>query len=248
MKKYIIGSQCTLFQVLQQMDLRRAKFMVVVSEAGYVEGTLTDGDIRRALLRGMKLNEPVACAVCRSFTYIRNTEGLAQILAAFQNRRIEFLPVLDEEGNLCNVITKRGLDALLLQNQSFEINLDFERIDENALEHTIHARPWGFYKTTILNDTFQSKVIYVMPGQALSLQSHAHREEYWIVVNGTGEIQLGESVHPVSPGGSYFIPKGCRHRMTNTSDREVLIFNEVQLGDYFGEDDIKRYEDIYERR
>lgn len=248
MEKYVIGSECTLFHVLQQMDQRRSKFMVLVSEDGYVEGTLTDGDIRRALLRGMKLDEPVLRAACRTFVYVRNTEGLAQVLTAFHDRRIEFLPVLNEEGRLCNVITQRGLDVLLLQNQSFEIDFDFEQIDENALEHTVNARPWGFFKTTILNDTFQSKVIYILPGQAISLQSHTHREEYWVVVNGTGEIQLGESVLAVSPGGSYFIPKGCRHRMTNTSDSEVLIFNEVQLGDYFGEDDITRYEDLYERK
>ena len=86
-----------------------------------------------------------------------------------------------------------------------------------------------------------------MPKQALSLQSHERREEYWIIVNGTGLIQLGESIHPVVPGGTFFIPKGCKHRLTNTSETETLILTEVQLGDYFGEDDIYRYDDHYGR-
>ena len=127
------------------------------------------------------------------------------------------------------------------------MDFDFSALDENTLEHEIFARPWGFYKTTILNDLFQSKVIYVMPGQALSLQSHQRREEYWTVVHGQGCIQIGESVHPVSPGQSFFIPKGCKHRLTNTSKTNTIILTEVQLGDYFGEDDIQRYLDQYGR-
>ncbi|MBQ7283663.1 MAG: phosphomannose isomerase type II C-terminal cupin domain, partial [Oscillospiraceae bacterium] len=116
-----------------------------------------------------------------------------------------------------------------------------------VLEHEIFARPWGFYKTTVLNEMFQGKVIYVSPMQKLSLQSHKRREEYWMIVKGEGTIQLGDSVHPVHPGSTFFIPKCCRHRISNTSENENLMFTEVQLGDYFGEDDIERYEDIYHR-
>lgn len=247
MRKHVIDFQSTLYQALQQMNCRKVKFLVAADGSKRVVGTLTDGDVRRGLLQGMKLEDPIESAICKDFVSVSNTEGLYQVLSAFQDSRIAFLPVLDSDGRLCNIITRRGLQVLLLQNQKFQIGFDFDTLDENALEHEIFARPWGFYKTTVLNDMFQAKVIYVLPGQALSLQSHQRREEYWVIVNGEGLIQLGESVHPVAPGGSYFIPKGCKHRLTNTSEVETLILIEVQLGDYFGEDDIKRYEDSYGR-
>lgn len=247
MKKYVVNSAATLRGALSQMDAHQVKFLIVAEDDGIVVGTLTDGDIRRAILRNLPLDNPVKDAMCRNFTYIKSDAGLQEVLLAFQEPRIKFLPILSPGGKLCNLITRRALHVLLLQNQRFQIDYDFDSIDENRLEHEIFSRPWGFYKTTVLNEMFQSKIIHVMPGQALSLQRHKRREEYWIVVNGTGEIQLDESVRPVFPGGTFFIPKGCKHRITNTSQTETLILTEVQLGDYFGEDDIERFEDRYTR-
>lgn len=105
----------------------------------------------------------------------------------------------------------------------------------------------GFFKTTVLNDYFQSKIIHVKPQAALSLQMHNHREEHWIVVHGAGKVQIGESFIQVQGGSSLFIPKGCKHRLINTSKTESLVLTEVQIGDYFGEDDIIRFEDNYGR-
>ena len=244
---HVIAIQSTLYQALKQMNEYRVKFLIAVDSEEKVCGTLTDGDVRRGILRGMKLEDPIDTALCKAFTSVQVTDGLSQVLRAFQDSCIEFLPVLEDHGKLCNVITRRGLQVLLLKNREFRIDFDFSALDENTLEHEIFARPWGFYKTTILNDVFQSKVIHVLPGQALSLQSHQRREEYWIVVHGNGRIQIGESIHPVSPGQFFFIPKGCKHRLTNTSEQETLILTEVQLGDYFGEDDIQRYSDEYGR-
>ena len=70
--------------------------------------------------------------------------------------QVDFLPVLDEQGTLCNLITRRGLSAFLMRNQKFQMDADFETAEGNVLEHEIFARPWGFYKTTVLNELFQS--------------------------------------------------------------------------------------------
>ncbi len=113
--------------------------------------------------------------------------------------------------------------------------------------YEIFQRPWGFYKSTVLNDFYQGKIISVKPGGDLSLQSHKYREEYWIVVHGKGTVQLDESFKAISCGSSVFIPKGCRHRVTNTDEKENLIITEVQIGNFLGEEDIIRYEDIYGR-
>lgn len=116
------------------------------------------------------------------------------------------------------------------------------------VNYEIYQRPWGYYKTTVLNSYFRAKIISVKPGGMLSYQSqHNHREEYWIVVHGTGTVQLDKSVLQVGSGSTVFIPLGCKHRVTNTDENECLIITEVQIGDYFGEDDIIRYEDIYGR-
>ena len=127
------------------------------------------------------------------------------------------------------------------------MRFNFFSLDTSILDSEIYPRPWGFYKTTVLNEYYQAKVITVKPGGQLSLQSHSHREEHWIVVHGNGTVQLDQSVIAVSCGSSVFIPKGAKHRLTNTSLKETLIVTEVQIGDYLGEDDIVRYEDRYGR-
>ena len=107
-------------------------------------------------------------------------------------------------------------------------------------------RPWGWYESVALGPQFQIKCIVVNPGAALSLQSHKHRSEHWIVVEGTAKVTVGDDVKTVNKNQSVFIPLGAIHRMENPGKLPVT-FIEVQTGSYFGEDDIIRYEDIYAR-
>lgn len=107
MRKHIIDFQSTLYQALQQMNCQRVKFLVAADEANRVIGTLTDGDVRRGLLRGMKLEDSIESAICKDFVSVSNAEGLHQILLAFQNSQIEFLPVLDGDRRIRNIITDR---------------------------------------------------------------------------------------------------------------------------------------------
>lgn len=118
--------------------------------------------------------------------------------------------------------------------------------DKITTEHTFDHRPWGKYE--VLSDTpeFKVKSIIVNPGQQLSLQSHEHRNEHWVIIEGTGEVVINDDVIPVAPGMSVCIPKQSKHRMRNNSTKP-LRFVEVQTGNYFGEDDIRRYEDDYNR-
>jgi mannose-1-phosphate guanylyltransferase/mannose-6-phosphate isomerase len=90
------------------------------------------------------------------------------------------------------------------------------------------------------------KRIVVLPGAALSLQSHKFRAEHWIVVEGTARVTVGESVKIVKANESVYIPLGERHRLENPGDTPMVLV-EVQTGNYFGEDDIIRYEDVYAR-
>ena len=107
-------------------------------------------------------------------------------------------------------------------------------------------RPWGWFESLAKGERFQVKRICVKPGAALSLQSHNHRSEHWIVVEGTAKVTIDEDVQIITEGQSVYVPLGAIHRMENPGKSPMLLI-EVQIGSYLGEDDIIRYEDIYAR-
>lgn len=111
----------------------------------------------------------------------------------------------------------------------------------------IVERPWGTYQTIVRGDDYQVKRIIVYPNSQLSLQSHNHRSEHWVIVEGEGTITLGDKEIKLKKDEGVYIPVKEKHRMSNFTNKNV-VFIEVQNGDYLGEDDIIRYEDIYGRK
>ena len=107
-------------------------------------------------------------------------------------------------------------------------------------------RPWGSFHVIDEGKGFKVKRLVVAEGGRLSLQSHKHRSEHWTVVNGTATITVDEQVLAITRGGSLDIPLGAKHRLENLHNGDVEVI-EVQFGDYLGEDDIIRYDDIYAR-
>lgn len=229
------------------IDMNMSGFVLVCDESGHLMGTLTDGDIRRNLLKGASIADSIEGIYKQDYKYLTLECKLGDAIELFKNKKIKFLPIVDVDGVLINVITKPQLHAVLLHDLNADLTFDFASLDEGIIDYEIFQRPWGFYKTTVLNDFFQSKIISVKPGQQLSLQSHNHREEHWIVVHGRGIVQIEKSVIKIESGSSLFIPMGAKHRLTNTDIKDNLIITEVQIGDYLGEDDIVRYEDNYGR-
>ncbi len=116
----------------------------------------------------------------------------------------------------------------------------------HAVLHREVHRPWGSYDSIDQDDGFQVKRIKVKPGGRLSLQSHKCRAEHWIVVRGTARVTRDNDVFELHANQSTYIPLGAKHRLENPGT-EVLELIEVQSGDYLGEDDIVRYEDVYGR-
>lgn len=152
--------------------------------------------------------------------------------------------------DLCIVDTE---DALLIsrKDRAQEVKDVVEEVKKRGGEqhmlHTTVKRPWGSY--TVLEDAtsgYKIKRIEVIPGGQLSLQSHKHRSEHWVVVAGTATVTCDGTVSTLTPGQSTYMPLGCKHRLQNKGDVPVQIV-EVQVGDYLGEDDIIRYDDIYGR-
>jgi mannose-6-phosphate isomerase-like protein (cupin superfamily) len=107
-------------------------------------------------------------------------------------------------------------------------------------------KPWGNYETLRLEEGFQVKRIEVSPGHRLSYQTHARRAEKWTIVRGSGLVVLNDREYPAAAGSVFEIPIGAKHRIQNTASTP-LIFVEVQIGDYLGEEDIIRLEDDYRR-
>lgn len=118
--------------------------------------------------------------------------------------------------------------------------------DEAATYHQTVYRPWGSY--TILEDEDDCKVkrLVVKPGQVLSLQLHHRRTEHWTVVSGTAKVRVGDEEFMLESNQSVYIPLNTKHRLENPTDTDIALI-EVQCGDYFGEDDIVRFEDVYGR-
>jgi len=109
-------------------------------------------------------------------------------------------------------------------------------------------RPWGNYEILLDTDYCKVKRIYVKPGQRLSYQYHHKRQEAWTVVAGIARITLDGETKDYKPGETVLIPLGAKHRMANPEGAEEdMILVEVQTGTYFGEDDIVRIEDDYNR-
>ena len=123
--------------------------------------------------------------------------------------------------------------------------LKAEQRTQAALHREVH-RPWSSYDSIDMAEGFQVKRIKVKPGARLSLQSHTRRAEHWIVVRGTARVTRDNDVFELFANQSTYIPIGAKHRLENPGT-EMLELIEVQSGDYLGEDDIVRYEDVYGR-
>lgn len=115
-----------------------------------------------------------------------------------------------------------------------------------ATQSTETHRPWGWYDTLVLGNRFQVKRIVVKPGGILSLQSHHHRAEHWVVVEGTARVTIEAETKIISENQSVYIPLGARHRLENPGKLPMVLI-EIQTGGYLGEDDIIRYHDHYNR-
>jgi mannose-1-phosphate guanylyltransferase / mannose-6-phosphate isomerase len=147
-------------------------------------------------------------------------------------------------------------DALLITHKADSqqvkdaMTLLAKRSPELAKNHRKVQRPWGWYDSLDLGNNHQVKRIMVKPGASISLQTHEHRAEHWVIIKGEAQITLGSGdaleVKIYQRYEHIFIPKQTKHRLQNVSKTDVELI-EVQCGDYLGEDDIVRYEDVYGR-
>ena len=184
---------------------------------------------------GVSVSGPVTALDCKD-SYLRSEEENIQLVGLGLN----------------NIVAVAMRDAVLVADKSRtqEVKAVVSTLRDaqvaQADDYPRFHRPWGWYETLCLGTRFQVKRIMVKPGGILSLQSHHHRSEHWIVVAGTAEVTIGEEVKLVTENQGVYIPLGAVHRMANPGKLPMYLI-EVQTGSYLGEDDIVRYEDIYDR-
>lgn len=151
-----------------------------------------------------------------------------------------------------NVIAVAMPDAVLIADASRAQDVKLavaalkEKQAKQATAFSKEHRPWGWFESLVVGERFQVKRIVVHPGGSLSLQSHNHRSEHWIVVEGTAKVTIADQVQLISVNQSVYVPLGVTHRLENPGKLPMVLI-EVQTGSYLGEDDIVRYEDIYAR-
>ena len=162
------------------------------------------------------------------------------------------------ERRLVSAISVRDLvivetaDAILIapRNRAQGVKKIVAQLDRrDRIESEFHARvyrPWGYYEGVADGTRFQVKQISVRPGEKLSLQMHHHRAEHWIVVQGTARVTKGDQELLLTENQSTYIPIGTTHRLENPGEIELILI-EIQSGDYLGEDDIVRFDDLYGR-
>jgi mannose-1-phosphate guanylyltransferase/mannose-6-phosphate isomerase len=144
-------------------------------------------------------------------------------------------------------------DALLVANNNNlqDVRKIFERLEKKNAEEVLFSskvyRPWGNYQILLDRPTHKVKEIFIKPNSQLSLQSHSKRAEHWFVVCGTATVIRGEEEITLKVGQAIDIPLNCKHRLSNKTNK-LLIVIETQLGEYLGEDDIVRFEDVYGRK
>ncbi|WP_218070327.1 CBS domain-containing protein [Desulfuribacillus alkaliarsenatis] len=247
MHLYTIFPHETIYDALRTIDDNRKGFVIVIDVDFTVLGILTDGDLRRSFLEGKQVHDPVKFIYNSEYEYVREDSEFDEIIKKFKSSRVNFLPIVNSDKSLVNIITKKQFHILLMEDISFDLQYDFMSLDEEMIEHEIYDKPWGFFKTTFLNPYSRAKIIKINPLGELSLQEHSRREEHWVIIKGTGELIIGDSKKVMQAGDYIFIPKQCKHKITNISSTEPLMISEIQLGEYFGEDDIIRYDDKYGR-
>lgn len=154
---------------------------------------------------------------------------------------------------LQDIIVVETADAVLVAHKDHAQQVKdivAELKNNKRSEHLVHRRvhrPWGHYDCVDAGERFQVKNITVNPGAALSLQMHHHRAEHWIVVNGTARVTRGDEVFLLHENQSAYIPIGMKHRLENPAATPLEMI-EVQSGGYLGEDDIVRFDDVYNRQ
>lgn len=225
-----------------------------------------DDSIDYAVLEKTDLVSVVPCDI--GWTDIGNWDALSKVFKGDADGNVINAEAITEKVKDCYIKSNNRLiaavgienlaiidtpDALLVANKTHaqDVKSIYNALVKSGHKshelHTTDYRPWGSYTVIEESSNFKIKRLEVNPLGCLSLQSHKHRAEHWIVVEGKARVINGKESFDLSIGQSTYIPATNKHRLSNPSSVEKLVIIEIQTGEYLGEDDIERFEDVYGR-
>ena len=193
---------------------------------------------RSEIIKGFECVDEVVISIDQDSTVVKTIEMISKkedidIFANGGDRK--------NEGDIPESEICKRLDIKML----FNVGGDKIQSSSDLVKKEV-LKPWGSYRTYEKLTNYLVKRITVKPDQKLSLQSHEHRSEFWIVTKGTALVNLEEEEYELSKGEYIFIPLNSKHRLSNNSTKLLEVI-EIQFGDILSEDDITRYEDTYGR-
>ena len=134
-----------LRDVLLQLNKNKKRLVICVNESDHIVGVVSDSDIRRAFLKNLSVTDAIDKVHNTNFKYLHTDSSFREICELFRLEKIDFLPIVNKDKILVNVLTKKQFHIALLENIDFDLKYDFTQLDEAILEHEIYNRPWGFY-------------------------------------------------------------------------------------------------------
>lgn len=244
---FCLDVSCTLRQAMALLGDTPQGARVLVDGAGELLAVLDFRRLNEAVLALGDLDATLRQAQFPQPPFIRLDDPAEAAGRVFAETREPLLPVCDSSLRVVNVVFREGFYQWLSEDMPWDPCMDFSKLCEKGARQDPVFRPWGSYRVLLRNGFTQAKVLVLRPGQELSLQKHALRDEHWIVVHGEGVFRLDDRFCRVEKGFSVDILRTAVHWLCNTSKTQDLVLVEVQTGDYFGEDDIVRLADRYRR-
>ena len=243
----LISSGATLFDALQKIHHNPGKALIVIDAYGRLEGVIDENLLREGLLRARSMEASLSVLPLSTVEAVHVDTPFDEVIKVVFGSRRTLIPVLDARDRVINGLSRDQFHQLLIEDLDWDPRMDFTQLHTDSLHQDAVFRPWGFYKSLLTTEFSQTKIISLDPGQEISCQKHFHREEYWTVIRGEGIFRLDDDRFLVEKGFTVRIPKESVHWIRNTQTEGALILMEVQMGEYFGEDDIVRLSDKYHR-
>ncbi len=266
-----VSKMIELFQKFEpEIWMQVSKLDKDFSNLSEIYASLKSISIDYAILEKLTSNE-LSCVTCDiGWSDLGSWDALAEARNSIKKDQADQLTEVNAKGNAIVGLNEKnysliGVDDLIIVDtvdamlickkgdsqkvkdvvDKLKINSkpEFKKMTE---EHVFENRPWGRFEILKNETHYKSKIIRVDAGQKISYQSHAKRSEHWILVKGSATVVLNDKEISVKAGEHIYIPQGAKHRIVNMSNSDVE-FIEVQVGSYFGEDDIVRYQDDYGR-
>ena len=231
-----VESDCALSGLLEVFERESRRYALVVNGQRRLIGIVTEGDVRRYLIAGGRLSSKVSVVMTTNFVSVSAPADRGLVKEAFDASEVDILPVVNSSGQPLALVSREDFWGSIVSGDSQRIT---EGYVSPIVPFSVVTRKWGYFFSIHKSDVCHSKILYLAPRASISLQYHHQREEHWVIISGRAEIICGDERIKAGPGDYIKIDVGVVHKLINSGEDELMV-HELQLGSYFGDDDIVR--------